>query len=105
MKFFIPKVLDDEKAEEIYQGIKALAVGEIGGEISDQRVFRITYSVGKQYQSAEVDQPEPITGERVIAILEHAEMYLVCTRSKGVVRGIPLLVGKYEVKAITLFDE
>ena len=51
----------------------------------------------------EVGKPDPRNNELVIAILK-SNTYLVCTPNRGVVRGIPILVGQDKVERTTDFQ-
>ncbi|HKW87597.1 MAG TPA: hypothetical protein VJN21_02460 [Candidatus Acidoferrales bacterium] len=105
MKFFIPATDNPEKAEELYQAIKKFAAQSMGWVISDRRIRSITFrdkerrARKKSLVHATVGEREPCEGrEPVIAIFE-SNSYLVCTPSRGVLRGIPIMVGKHEVIA------
>jgi hypothetical protein len=50
-----------------------------------------------------VGEPEEVTGEPVIAILQ-SNCLLICTPSRGVFRGMPILVGEDEVSYVEEFD-
>ena len=51
----------------------------------------------------EVGKPDPHNHELALVILE-STTYLVCTPNRGVVRGIPILVGKDKVEKTTDFE-
>ena len=102
MKFFIPKTKDDAQAQEVWKSVKKFAEEMLDWEVSDRRIFSIAYQKhGKDY-CVEVGKPDPRNGEIVIAILESVT-YLVCTPNRGVLRGMPILVGESELKNITYF--
>jgi hypothetical protein len=104
MRFHIPSVKDDTKAEEVYEAIRKFAVETTGWDVTDRRIFSIHYRhEGKEYH-AEVGKPETRGGEVVEAILE-SNAYLVCTANRGVLRGMPILVGKNEIHNITVFKD
>jgi hypothetical protein len=48
-------------------------------------------------------KPDPHVGETVIAILE-SNSYLVCTQNRGVVKGMPILVGRDDQNEVTEFQ-
>jgi hypothetical protein len=103
MKFFIPDVTDPQKAEEIWQATKAFAEQTLGWQVSDRRIFRIGYTHGGVSYTAEVGQPQrreespgrgrAVGDDPVLVILE-SNAYLVCTPTRGVMGGMPILVGK-----------
>ncbi|MBZ5736926.1 hypothetical protein [Nocardioides mangrovi] len=102
MKFFVPTASDDDEAEHVWAATRVFARDQLGWEVTDRRIFQINYHhEGKPYV-AEVGEPDPRTGETVLAILE-SNAFLVCTRNRGVVRGEPILIGPEEVRTITDF--
>ena len=103
MKFFIPKAKDDAEAQEIWKAVKKFAEETLEWEVSDRRIFSIAYQKQSENFYVEVGQPNPRNGELVIAILE-STTYLVCTPSRGVLRGMPILIGKSELRDITDFQ-
>ncbi len=102
IKFFIPKAKDDTQAQEVWKSVKKFAEETLDWEVSERRIFSITYHKhGKDYY-VEVGKPDPRNGELVIAILESIT-YLVCTPNRGVIRGMPILIGQSELENITDF--
>lgn len=96
MRFFIPAVKDEADAEMVWEATKKFAEEMLGWDISERRIFSIAYRhEGKDYH-VEVGKPDPRSHELVVAILE-STTYLVCTPNRGVVRGIPILVGQDKV--------
>ena len=103
MRFFVPAVKDEADAEMVWEATKKFAEEMLGWEISERRIFSIAYQYkGKNYH-VEVGKPDPRSHELVIAILE-STTYLVCTPNRGVVRGIPILVGQDKVERTTDFE-
>ena len=102
VKFFIPKADGIIQAEEVWESVKKFAEKNLEWDVTDRRIFSIAYQKhGKDYY-AEVGKPDPRNGELVIAILDSVT-YLVCTPNRGVLRGIPILVGDSELRKITEF--
>ena len=101
-KFFIPKARDDAQAQEVWQVVKKFAEKNLGWDVSDRRIFSIAYHKHGNDYYVEVGKPDPRNGELVIAILESVT-YLVCTPNRGVLRGMPILVGGSELRNITDF--
>ena len=97
MRFFIPAAKDETQAEEVWVAIKKFAEETLGWEISDRRIFSIFYQRQDKHYHVEVGKPDPRNNELVIAILE-STTYLVCTPNRGVVRGMPILVGQDKVE-------
>jgi len=106
MKFFVPSAQDEKAAEEIYEATKKFAT-ENCGQLTDRRIQSIGFRDKGRFVSAEVGKIEPIAGETVVAILEQSGTgpYLVCTPNRGVIRGMPILVGKQEISSIADFDD
>ena len=103
MRFFVPAVKDEADAEMVWEATKKFAEEMLGWEISERRIFSIAYQhQGKDYH-VEVGKPDPRSNEPVIVILE-STTYLVCTPNRGVVRGIPILVGQDKVEKTTDFE-
>ena len=105
MNFFIPgKENDQEGRDRIYDAIRSFAHETLGWKIKDSKIFSIQYRhSGKEYY-AEVGKIFPLIGETVIAILE-SNIYLICTPNRGVIRDLPVLVGREEVIKIVKFDD
>jgi hypothetical protein len=104
MKFFIPTAKDDTKGEELYEAITKFAQETTGWKISNRRIFSIDYFHEHKEYHVEVGKPDPMIGEVVMAILE-SKAFLVCTPNRGVVRGMPILVGINEATDIIDFAE
>ena len=104
MKFFIPGVPDGKDAERIYEGIKKFATETICWPVSKRKIQSITFRDQKRTVQAEVGKTDPITGETVTAILDSTATFLVCTSNRGVLRGMPVLVGKHEVTDEQVFE-
>lgn len=104
-KFFLPFAKNEEMAEQVWQGIKKFAEETTGWAVDDkQRIFSLAFTHnGKDYY-AQVGQPEPQTGEPIIAILS-STTYLVCTPTRGVIRGMPLLVGYQDTFGLVPFAD
>jgi len=104
VKFFIPYAKDKKQAKEVFQGIKKFAKKSIGWDVTDRRIFSLTYVYERKKYHSEVGKPDDRVNEEVIAILE-SNTYLVCTQNRGVFRGEPVLVGKEEATRVIDFEE
>lgn len=103
MKFFIPGADDDQQAENVYSSIKQAACEATGWSIKEKRIFNIEYyHNGKKYY-AEVGKEDSLIGELVVAIIE-SNTYLICTVNRGVLKGVPIMVGKTDTITHTLFE-
>jgi len=104
VRFFIPAADDAQGAEHVWTATRTFVHQQLGWEVRNRRIFRLGYHhEGKAYV-AEVGQPDARTGELVIVILE-SNAFLVCTGSRGVLRGEPVLVGHDEVRTVEDFDK
>ena len=104
MKFFIPDVEDVDEAEKIYDAIKKFAKMTLGWDVTDRRIFKISYRHNGNYYDAEVGKILKVNREEVIAILE-SNAYLICTPTRGVIRDMPLLVGGDSAISVTDFEK
>jgi len=104
MKFFIPHAKNKEEETKVYEAIKKFANTTLGWDIVDRRIFSLRYFHDGNEYYAEVGKVEQVEGEEVIAILESVT-YLICTTNRGVIRGMPILVGKDEAYSVIDFDE
>ena len=104
MKFFIPEAENETEALSVWKATRKFAEETLGWEVSERRIFSIAYRHnGKDYY-AEVGKPDPRIRELVLVILE-SDTYLVCTANRGVLRGMPILVGRDEAEQIRDFQE
>ena len=103
MKFFVPHATDDAISEEVRGSVVAFARKTLGWEVTGRRIRRLGYRHNGQDHVAEVGELDPIENEAVILILE-SNAFLVCTANRGIVRGMPCLVGKDEAYQVEEFD-
>lgn len=103
MDFFVPHAATPEEAEQVWRATQKFARDTMEREIGDRRIFRLLYTHNGEDLVAEVGQPEPLTKEPVLVILE-SDPYLICTPTRGVVRGLPILVGRHAVRQVVDFD-
>lgn len=92
-RFFLPFARDEKQEEQVWQSCRKFAEETTGWQVDpDQRIFSLAFTHNGEDYYAEVGQPEPLTGEPVIAILA-SNAYLICTPNRGVLKGMPVLVG------------
>lgn len=103
MEFFVPACDSAEEAEKVWEATRTFAQENLGWEVGEKRIFRITGVHDGKAIDCEVGKAEPYEGNTVIAILE-SNAYLVCTPNRGVLRGEPILVGRQEVDSVIEFD-
>ena len=105
MKFFIPHAKDENQTKDVYDSIIKYAKKTLEWDIDEKAKIReIEYMHNEKIHRAEVGKNNKLNGEEVIAILK-SNAYLVCTPNRGVIRGLPILVGEKEIKHIEYFDE
>ena len=103
MRFFVPEAKDDTQAQAVWEATKRFAEENLKCQISERRIFSITYHRHGEDYYVEVGKPDPRTGEPVLVILE-SNPYLICTPNRGVLRGIPILVGHDTIERILDFQ-
>ncbi|KAB7730111.1 hypothetical protein F5984_13085 [Rudanella paleaurantiibacter] len=103
MKFFLPAASDEEQAERVYGQIKEFVRSQ-GHQISDARIYSITFNRNGRTETDTVGEIAPSNGEHVVAIFNAKDLYLVCTYSRGVAMGGPMLTGAYQIQQLVLFD-
>ena len=101
--FSVPAADSPDQAEKVWQATRQFAKDNLGWEVGDRRIFRLTGMHEGKSIECEVGKLEPYGGETVVAILE-SNAFLVCTANRGVLRGEPILVGTSEVDYVTDFD-
>lgn len=100
--FFVPATEDLAQAHRVWQACRLLAEEQVGRPVTDQAYFQLNYSHNGKPMVAEVGKAD-IDGEIVVAILETADMFLICTKNRGAARGLPILVDRASVRTATCF--
>ncbi|SDD89227.1 hypothetical protein [Sporomusa acidovorans] len=105
MKFFLPAAENNDQTQSVYNQIKQFAQETTSWPIRETRIFSIQFrNDGKEYY-AEVGKVENLTGDLVIAIFESELTYLICTKYRGVLKDMPIIVGKKDTITHTLFEK
>jgi hypothetical protein len=84
---------DDDEAEEVCAAIRKFIAPP--GELTNARYYAIFYEQNGKEMRARVGDPDPLTGEPVVAILKSSREngpFYICTPSHGVACGSPILV-------------
>jgi hypothetical protein len=107
MKFFIPKAENKEMEAEIYQAIRRHVSDICKNPLSPRRVRLLRCQHEGEWVDVEVGKVCPFNSEIVVAILYEPRktLYYVCTPTRGFLEGVPLQVGKREVRNAEDFDE
>ena len=104
MKFFVPGYEEDqEKSAQVWESAHRFAEQTMGWAVSRRRIFKLHYVHNQKTCIDEVGGIASGNREYVIAILD-SNAYLVCTATRGVRRGMPMLVGKDEVRSVVEFE-
>ncbi len=103
MQFFLPHTADEALALETFESIRKYAEETTGWTVSSRKIFSLRYHHEPTDHYAEVGKNDPSIGEEIIAIL-HSYTFLICTRNRGVLRGLPIQVGENEVYEATDFE-
>lgn len=106
MKFFVPETPDPTQAERAYESIRRFNTEQTGARLNARRIYSIQGIHNGQEFSATVGQPFGRLAEPVFAILldTRRNVYLVCTSTRGVIRGEPYLRGNNEIRHIEDFE-
>ncbi len=102
-KFFVPHAKSAEEAEEVRAGVIKF-VESNGFSVNDRKILRLSYTHNGRDCVAEVGVPQIPGGEPVLVILDAGDLYLVCTPNRGVLGGLPILVGKHDVYCVDDFE-
>lgn len=107
MKFFIPAAKDKDQEDRVYNSIKQFLKDELGANMSERKIFSLSYKHNGNNYYAEVGKNDEIEKDVVIAILyeKTRDLYHICTPNRGVVRGMSILVGAHDAISVTDFDE
>ena len=104
MKFFIPQDLSKEQRDELYDRMKIFANRTLHSHVTNRKIYEITFGHVEETLTARVGEVLESVDEKVIVILETMNIYLICTPSRGVQRGMPVLVGKPHTLEVVDFE-
>ena len=97
MRFFVPGCDEDQvKSAEVWESVQRFAEQTLGWAVSSRKIYKLDYIHDQKTRLDRVGSLASGNREEVIAILE-SNAYLVCTANRGVLRGMPMLVGTDEV--------
>ncbi|MEA5449448.1 hypothetical protein VB780_12765 [Leptolyngbya sp. CCNP1308] len=105
MSFFVPTAQNPEEAEKVYRAVAEF----VEAPINERRVRKLQWRHNGMNMECEVGEKLPAyfrTGDEVVvAIFDSSQCYKVCTYSRGVVRGDPILAGKGEGTYASFFEK
>jgi hypothetical protein len=103
MKFFVPLAADEAQAESVYEGFRKF----ISAPPQTRRIWKLKWTHAGKPMEGEIGKPLSSyyqTGaEPVLAIFDTGACYMICTPSRGGVRGDPVLAGYNEQPMVTYF--
>jgi hypothetical protein len=100
MKFFVPGAKDPSQAEDIYEGIRKFNSEQMEAILSPRRIYRVSGVHDGKAFTATVGEPFERLREVAVAILldTSRNLFFICTRNRGAVRGEPYLSGSNEIR-------
>ena len=104
MKFFLPFSTTSRQAERICQRVEKRLTG-MGFAPLKERVYQVIFYRDGQLVTDTVGQACPLSGEIVLMIFKNDLGYLVCSYSRGVTGGEPLLVQYSTIQSVTPFSD
>ncbi|WP_400263283.1 hypothetical protein ACFX5U_09595 [Sphingobacterium sp. SG20118] len=102
-EFFLPFHTGTvEDSEKVYASIKKFVSDQVG-DIWSSRIFSISFTHEGKFNTCTVGEKTNVVDDTVICILRNETLFFVCTPQRGVIRGMPILVGSHEVSNIEYF--
>ncbi|NML69981.1 hypothetical protein HHL23_09230 [Chryseobacterium sp. RP-3-3] len=101
MRFYIPNI---EEPEGLYSGVKKFMSSQ-GFNVEEQRYRSISYTHNGKERRESVGIKNSSINEEVLIIFKAGAMFLVCTANRGVLRGVPILVGTHEILGFEYFEK
>lgn len=103
MRFTVPRATTPEQAIQIYESARGFVEGQTGWATTQRRIAAIRYRHNGNEYLAQVGDSDYSDG-LVVSIFEAPNAFLVCTPTRGVIRGEPIIVGISDVSYIDDFD-
>ncbi len=104
MTFFIPFAANPIQADRICQRTQQRLIA-LGYSPLTDRVYEIQFYRDGRLLTDTIGDLCPITGETVMLIFKNDVGYLVCSYSRGVAGGEPLIIKYNTIESVTLFDD
>jgi hypothetical protein len=106
VKFFLPIRRDAAWERETYHHLKQCLSAALATSFTERQICSLHYQAEGQASNVDVGQPHPLNGEIIIAILcgTSPPRYYVCTRTRGVSYGPPILIDAQDVLSVTEFE-
>jgi hypothetical protein len=105
MKFFIPWERDEARDRRMYRDIKRSLAKALRTRFTKQEVWSLHCQHDGHEFDLNVGQPHPLNGETIMVILcgTSRTLYYICTRTRGICQGQPILVDAPDVLSVTEF--
>jgi hypothetical protein len=105
MRFFIPLERDEARERRMYRDIKRSLTKALHTKFTQQEIASLHCQYHGREVYLDVGQPHPLNGETIMVILcgTSPKLYYVCTRTKGIFQGLPILVDARDVLSVTEF--
>ena|ERR1700722_8194079 len=104
MKFIIPGATSSRQAFDIYVGVRKFIISK-GYHPFSAAVSSLEYAHNGKKEVAKVNEITKINDEKVVLIFECEKLFLICTSSRGVSGGEPIIIGRNAIIQITYFED
>lgn len=103
MQFFIPFVTEPLQRKRMYERI-VNHLGKLGYEPLKDRIYQVDYQQEGQLMTEAVGRLSPTSREIVMAIFKNDRGYLICSYSRGIAAGHPIIAHFKQVKEAISFS-
>ncbi len=104
MKFTIPGATSSQQAFDIYVGVRKFIISK-GYRPFPAAISKLEYTHHRKKEVAQVNEITKINDEKVVLIFECEKLFLICTSSRGVAGGEPIIIGRNEMIQIIYFED
>ena len=104
MRFTIPGATSSQQAFDIYVGVRKFIISK-GYRPFPAAIASLEYSHNGKKEVAIVNEITKINDEKVVLIFECEKLFLICTQSRGVAGGEPIIIGRSAIIQITYFED
>ena len=104
MKFTIPAATSLQQAFDVYVGVRKFMISK-GYRPFFVAISHIEYTHNGKKEIGKVDEITKINNEKVVLIFECEKFFLMCTSSRGVAGGEPIIISRNEMIQITYFED
>ncbi|HEY4965819.1 MAG TPA: hypothetical protein VII28_05435 [Puia sp.] len=103
MRFTVPSTSSLQQSFDVFHGVRKFLYSK-GFQPYFSAISKIEYDHAGKKEIAEVNEVIGINGEMVMLIFECENQFLICTPSRGVAGGEPIIIGRNEIIQISYFD-